>query len=189
MQKVYDDLSKIDEILRKGGVILCPTNTIWGLSCDAFNPSAVEKIFEIKERDRDKKLILLVSSIKQLKQCIKSIHPRIETLLEFCERPLTVIYPAAPDLPEYLSNDLDTIAIRVTRNQLLKDIIDKLGRPIVSTSANKQGVPFPGNYNDISPEIINDVDYTCLAGRNLKEVGRPSLMIRYNDEGELIFLR
>ncbi|NNF20549.1 MAG: threonylcarbamoyl-AMP synthase [Saprospiraceae bacterium] len=189
MQKTYDDLSQIDSILKKGGVMLCPTNTIWGLSCDAYNKSAVDRIFQIKERDPTKKLIILVNSIEQLKECVESIHPRIETLLEFCNRPLTVIYPASPNLPAYLSTEINTVGIRVTKNQLLIDIIENLGHPLVSTSANKQGVPFPKNFNEIAPAIIKDVDYTCYAQRNIKNAGRPSLIIRYNEEGELIFLR
>ena len=117
MQSSYlDNLDEVKDMLDHGKVILCPTDTIWGLSCDAFNKEAVQRIFSIKNRDFNKPLILLVDSIQHLKKYITSIHPRIETLIHYHRRPVSVIYDANNKLPDYLSNEKNTIAIRVVKN-------------------------------------------------------------------------
>lgn len=189
MPHLYDDLDKMNQFLEDGKVVLCPTDTIWGLSCDALNKSAVDKVFRIKERDPSKKLILLVSSIEQLKNYVHSIHPRIETLIHFCNRPLTIIYKGGKNLKDYLLSDDGTIAVRVIKEGYMNELITKFGKPVVSTSANIQGEPGPGKFSDISDTLKNRVDYISTFGRNGRSSGKPSVIIKYNREGELIFLR
>lgn len=187
MNLMLDDLHKVGQMIKEGAVILCPTDTIWGLSCDALNKDAVSKIYDIKERDRKKPLILIVNSIEMLKQYIVDIHPRIETLIEFYERPMSVIYKAK-NLPHYLINNDGTIAIRVTYDDMLIQLIEAANTPIVSTSANKQGTPSPRVFSEIDSTIVNAVDYVFNSRRN-EFNSKASLIIKFNNEGELLFLR
>jgi len=188
MTNYEDDLHAIVDIMSNGGVILCPTDTIWGISCNAFNKSAVENIYKIKKRDTSKPFILLIDSIQNLKKYIKHIHPRIETLIYYHLRPVSVVYEASSQLPSYLFNDDKTVAIRVTKDPMLKEIIKKLGHPIVSTSANISGDEIPQTHAEIHPSIINSVDYICKSRRGQKNT-QSSMLISFDKEGELIFLR
>ncbi len=189
MQREFDDLKAISRLLLKGQVILCPTDTIWGLSCNAMDDKAVQKIYTIKKRDKSKKLILLVNSVKELKRHVRAVHPRIETLIHFCTRPLTIIYDASPDLAKHLVSEKGTVAIRVTREPDLCELIQELNQPLVSTSANRQAKPFPRTFTDIDKNIINQVDYVFRSGRESNNNKRPSLIIKCNEEGELLFIR
>ncbi len=189
MTNPVDDLKEIGQLLAHGKIILCPTDTIWGLSCDAFNKSAVERIYKIKKRDRTKPLILLVSNIAMLKKYASDIHPRVENLIVLYEKPLTVIHKASDQLPDYLVTDSGTIAIRLTKDKTLQELIDKLGKPIVSTSANIQGAPAPELFDMISEEIKSEADYVFYTNRAKGKRNNASTIIRYSEEGELIFLR
>jgi L-threonylcarbamoyladenylate synthase len=188
MKNLLDDLNHISALLREGAVILCPTDTIWGLSCDAFNQESVEKIYKIKKRDLDKPLILLVDSIEMLKKYIRDIHPRVETLIVHYERPMSVIYMANHKLPSYLVNADGSIAIRVTYDPMLQELIGLLRRPIVSTSANLQSEGSPKTFADINPIIKQSVDYVFQTRRKEKN-SFASIIIKFNEEGELLFLR
>jgi len=189
MDNILNEEHKAIECLRKGGVILCPTDTIWGLSCDALDHDAVRKIYRIKDRPENKPLILLVHSVEQLKEYIVDVHPRIETLLHYHRRPVTVIYEANDSLPDYLSDDKGTVAIRVIKEPSLSNIISELDHPIISTSANISDTPSPISYNDISHEIINNVDYILYPGSTNNNKSKSSMLIGFDDEGELIFFR
>ncbi len=189
MTNYLDNVNRIKELLDHGLIMLCPTDTIWGLSCDAFNPEAVSKIYKIKQRDLDKSCILLVNSIAQSKKYITNFHPRIETLLSFHKKPLTVIHQASQNLPKHLTHEDGTIAIRITSHPLLKEVITMLGRPIISTSANIQGKASPKYYNEISDRIRKKVDYICYTGREESPNIPPSTIIKYSQDGELFFIR
>lgn len=189
MTNPVDDLKEIGQLLALGKIILCPTDTIWGLSCDAFNKSAVERIYTIKKRDRTKPLILLVSSISMLKKFARNIHPRVENLIDLYEKPLTVIHEASDKLPDYLITDTGTIAIRLTKDETLQALISNLGKPIVSTSANLQGAPSPDYFDMISEDIKSEVDYVFYTNRSNGKKTSASTIIRYSEEGELFFLR
>jgi len=189
MCNYLDDLNHVKTLINKGKIVLCPTDTIWGLSCDALNQEAVRRIYEIKNRDLDKPLILLVDSIAHLKKWVKDVHPRVETLIHYHLRPISVVYEASQKLPDFLCNADNTVAIRVTKNQMLKKLIAHLGKPIVSTSANLQGAPSPTNFVDISTEVINNVDYVFETHRDSANKSKSSRLIRWDQEGELIFLR
>src|SRR5690606_8289401 len=126
------EIADVVGALRRGEIILYPSDTIWGLGCDATNEKAVQKIFKIKRRAPDQPLIILVDSIEMLKEYAVRIHPRVETLLSLYHKPLTVIYPSAEKLPSSVSGGKDTIAVRVTHDPFCREIIRRLGRPIVS---------------------------------------------------------
>ena len=189
MINYLDDLYAVKDILLQNKVILSPTDTVWGLGCDAFSTLAIDKIRRIKQRDDDKPFILLLDSIEHLKKYVDSIHPRIETLLEFHERPLSVVYKASANLPEHLSTEEGTVAIRVTKEPILKDLIELLGRPLVSTSANVQAHVTPTDYDSVEEIVKEQVDYIFKSGRSNKENGLASMLIAFSEEGELIFLR
>ncbi len=191
MQLELLELENINKALSKGNTVLLPTDTIWGLSCDAHNKSAIERISEIKKRAPEKKYILLVSSIEMLKTYTKNIHPRVETLLSFHKKPTTCIYEASENVPKHLINTDGSIAIRLVTDSSLPILIEKFGRAIISTSANFNQQPFPTCFNDISQEFKETVDYIVSVSDAQKEskMTNPSVIIKYTNEGELVFLR
>lgn len=186
---MLDILDEALEVVEKGGVILYPTDTIWGLGCDPFDEQAVKKIFTLKNRDAEKAFILLVNSVDMLKTYLERLHPRIETLLAYHERPLSIIYDNPINLPESIIAKDGTIGIRVTKDPFCCHLIDKLGKPLVSTSANISGQPFPANFNAISSEIIEGVDYVVGIRQNEEKEIQPSVVASINKNGELEFLR
>ncbi|HEB62002.1 MAG TPA: threonylcarbamoyl-AMP synthase [Bacteroidetes bacterium] len=183
-----DNFKNIIDLLDQGKVILYPTDTIWGLGCDALNTGAIKKIYKIKQRELNKPFIVLVSSIEMLKEYIQDIHPRVETLLLYHKRPLTLIYPKGKNLPSILMKN-KKIAIRIIKEPVIAELIEKFGRPIVSTSANIAGADFPKSYNEINKEIIEAVDYTFKYKQNDPHPGSPSVIATYNKKGKLKFLR
>lgn len=174
-------------ILKKGGVILFKTDTVWGLGCDATDLNAIQRIYKIKRRPQDKPLIILVDDLNMIKQYVEEIHPRIETLLSFHKRPLTIIYQNAKNLPDILTSRNNTIAIRITQSEENKQLISALGRPIVATSANYSGKAFPKIYDEISTSLKEKVDFLLQPDKD--EEAEPSTMVKFTSKGELIFIR
>ena len=188
MVQLYD-LEPILNSLENGGTILYPTDTIWGIGCDATNAVAVEKVYALKRQERHHPFILLVSSIEMLKMYVDRVHPRIETLLLFHERPLTIIYPNAKNLaPNAIAADL-SVAIRIPHDPFCKELIENFGRPIVATSANIEDAPFPNHFGEISSAVIIGVDHVVKHRRMDKEMNQPSVIARLDEQGELEFLR
>lgn len=183
-----DDISNAIKALKKGGVIAYPTDTIWGLGCDIDNADAVEKIYTIKNRDRNKPIILLVSDIDMLVKYVK-IHPRVETLLLYHFKPLTLIHKADRRIPKHLQSTERTIAIRIVQDDFCQKLIRKFGKPITSTSANIANEDFPKRYTDICSSVLRQTDYVVKYRQSDKKKGQPSIVAKYDKEGELIFLR
>lgn len=175
--------------LKRGQILLYPTDTIWGIGCDATNLSSVERIYEIKKRDRNKPFVLLLSNIDQLNQYTIGLHPRIENLLLYYTKPITIIYQASELLHPEILNEDGTIAIRITRNEFCKGLIDGINKPLVSTSANFQGKPFPDSFEGIDEEIITEVDLIVDKSFETSLKASPSILVKISEEGELIFLR
>ena len=182
------ELDVIHTTLTNGGLILYPTDTIWGIGCDACNLESVEKVYKLKQRPRELPFILLVDSIPMLKKFV-NIHPRLETLLSFHEKPLSIIFTEVNGLPQEILSDAGTIAIRVTIDAFCKDIIAQLDRPIISTSANVTGEPFPKNFHEISAQIIRGMDYIVNYRQNDLDENLPSVLAEFNKKGELNFIR
>jgi L-threonylcarbamoyladenylate synthase len=182
-------LDDIVETLKSGGTILYPTDTVWGIGCDATDPEAIEKIYKIKQRPTNKGLIILVSNHEMLTHYVDYIHPRIETLLSFHTRPLTVIY----DNPIHIASNAlapdGSIAIRIVQDAFCRQIIQQFGKPIVSTSANLSGEKFPNSFSDINQIIIDQVDFTVKFKQERKESAEPSQIVRLNKQEELDFIR
>lgn len=187
---LFDDkLSDIIKTLESDGLLLHPTDTVWGLACSPLSSIAIDKIYDLKQRERSKPMLMLVDSLDMLKRYVPHIHPRIETLHHFHKKPLTVVYPNVQKLPQFALADNGSAAIRIIEDPYCKAIIQMLGSPLISTSANISDKPFPKSFYNISKDIINGVDFVAMHKRNLKLDGKPSVMISYNDEGEINFLR
>jgi len=160
-------LAEALKTLREGGVILYPTDTVWGLGCDATDPEAVARIYSIKQRDDSKSLVLLASDMDMIARYIKEIPYIAQDLVEVNDRPMTIIYPDAYSAPKgdryHLADNTvaedGSVGIRIPMSDYLKELVSKLGHPLVSTSANISGEPTPQNFNDIPDQIKSAVDY------------------------------
>lgn len=188
-----DSVQKVIEqaiqVLESGGVLLYPADTIWGIGCDAGLPSAIRKVYDIKGRDYDKPLIVLVADIPQLYQVVAGVHPRIDTLLHLHERPLTVIYPKVRDNYRHLAAKDGSIGVRVVKSGFCHDLLTAYGKPLTSTSANKSGDPSPVKFGSVSSYIIDRVDYALPAFTEKGITGSASVIARYDENGELDFIR
>ncbi len=183
------ELDQIVKTLHQGGTILYPTDTIWGLGCDGTNAMAIKKVFDLKNRPKSKPFILLVSGIDMLHKYVQKVHPRLETLLAYHQRPLTVIYENPQHLPSIAIGPDHTVAIRIVHDPFCNELITKFGKPIVATSANRNGEPFPKTFGEISFDIMQHVDYIANHRRDDTSAQDPSVIVRLSEKSELIFLR
>ena len=187
--KLEDDIKKAVEVLRKGGVILYPTDTVWGIGCDATNAEAVKKVYEIKHRDDSKAMICLVDSDVRLQRYVRNVPEVAWDLIEIADKPTTVILDGATGLAPNLIAEDGSIAMRVTREAFSKELCYRFQKPLVSTSANISGEPAAQNYCDISEEILNAVDYVCWTRRQEHEPHTPSSIIKLKPNGEVKIIR
>lgn len=187
---MYDqDLEEAIAILDKGGTILFPTDTIWGIGCDACNPEAIQKVQELKNRDTSKPFILLVDSIEMLKNYVRQLHPKLETLMVHHVRPLTVVYDKAKNLPQNAIAEDGSVAIRIPQDEYCCYLIRAFGKPILSTSANISRQPKPNNFSEVSKVVKKKVDYIANHRQNERSLNDPSVIVTLSSRGELIFLR
>ncbi|WP_373698204.1 L-threonylcarbamoyladenylate synthase [Porphyromonas loveana] len=182
------EAKKAAEIMRKGGIILYPTDTIWGIGCDATNEEAVQRIFRLKERADSKSMLVLTDSEAKLQGLMDEVPEMAWDLIELTNKPLTIIYPAAKGVAPSLIAEDGTLGIRVTREPFSTELCRLMRVPVVSTSANKSGQPAAQTYAQIAPEIIEGVDYVVECRRQEKE-GQPSAIIRLGTKGEVEVLR
>ena len=169
------------KVLKEGGVILYPTDTIWGLGCDATNPQAVEKIYKIKNRAESKSLIVLAADADMICRYVKEIPEMAITLLEINDKPMTIIYPGAMGLANNAVAEDGSIGIRVPEHQFCKALLKKFRKPIISTSANISGEPTPLGFQNISQSVKNQVDYIVNQEIGIIEDMKPSTIIRFTD--------
>lgn len=187
--KTEDDIKKAVEVMRNGGIILYPTDTIWGIGCDATNRDAVERIYKLKQRDDHKAMICLVDSDARLQRYVRNVPEVAWNLLELAEKPTTVILDNAVNLADNLIADDGSIAMRITKEPFSKELCYRFQKPIVSTSANISGEPAAQNYMDISEEILNGVDYVCWSRRQEHKPHNPSSIIKLSENGEVKIIR
>ena len=187
--KTEDDIKKAVEVMRNGGIILYPTDTIWGIGCDATNRDAVERIYNLKRRDDHKAMICLVDSDARLQRYVRNVPEVAWDLLELAEKPTTVILDNAVNLADNLIADDGSIAMRITKEPFSKELCYRFQKPIVSTSANISGEPAAQNYIDISEEILNGVDYVCWSRRQEHKPHNPSSIIKLSENGEVKIIR
>lgn len=176
-------------VLRNGGVLLYPTDTIWGLGCDATDQNAVQKIYRIKQRDDSKSLIILVADERDVLQYVASPDLAVFDFLEGQSRPTTVIFDHAVNLPENLVAADGSIAIRIVKDDFCRHLIKRLRRPIVSTSANISGQPSPRFFDEISNEVKSEVDYIVGWRQEDKTPALPSQIIRWKGGGTYDVIR
>ncbi len=188
-KEIAEDIQQAVQTMRSGGLILYPTDTIWGIGCDATNADAVRRIYELKQRDDSKALICLVDSPNRMQQYSRSIPDVAWDLIDYAQNPLTLIVDGALNLAPNLVAQDGSIAIRVTRERISHDLCYRFQKAVVSTSANLSGQPAPRNFMEISPEIIHGVDYVMKARQNDVTKGKPSQIVKISKDGQITFIR
>jgi L-threonylcarbamoyladenylate synthase len=184
-----NDIVRCLETLRQGGIILYPTDTIWGIGCDATNPGAVEKIFDLKQRPAAKSMIVLLADPRDINRYTSRPQPYIAEYLEKTTKPTTVIYEAALGLAENLVSEDGSIAMRIVKDDFCRNLIKRFRKPLVSTSANISGEGSPENFAGISDEIKQGVDYIVRYRQQDNQPFRASAIVRFNKSGEPTILR
>jgi len=186
---INEEIIKATKVLKAGGTILYPTDTIWGIGCDATNNKAVKKIYKLKKRTKDKNLIVLLDKYQRLTSYLKEIHLIAIELINSFDKPLTIIFPNAKKLAKDLIADNGSVAIRITKDEFCQKLIRSFDKPIVSTSANISGEPEPIVFSQISQEIINNVDYVVdIKDRQIKQF-RHSTIVKIEKDGEFSIIR
>lgn len=186
---LQDEVKKAVEVLRKGGVILYPTDTVWGIGCDATNVEAVKRVYEIKKRADSKALICLVDSESRLCRYVRNVADVTWDMIELSVKPLTIIFDNASGLAENLLAEDGSVGIRVTREEFSKELCYRFQKPIVSTSANISGEPTPLTFDEIDEEIKSAVDYVVRYNQRCKEKHLPSSIIKMGANGEFTIIR
>lgn len=189
MEYEKEDLEKALNTLRQGGVILYPTDTVWGLGCDATNEDAVKRIFEIKNRCDAKSMLCLADDMNRVYDYVENIPDMAYDIDEMAIRPVTIIYDKARNLSKNLISSDGSIGIRVTREQFSKELCRRLGKPVVSTSANISGEKAPSFFNEVSEQIKNAVDYVVEYRRDDYTPSSPSQIIKLKSNGEVKVIR
>ena len=184
-----EDIKKACRVMEEGGVILYPTDTIWGLGCDATNEEAVRRVYEIKHRADSKAMLVLVDSAVKVDYYVQDVPPVAWDLLEVADKPLTVIYSGARNLAPNLLAEDGSVSIRVTSEEFSKALCFRFRKAIVSTSANVSGQPSPRTFAEISEEIKQAVDYIVEARRTETAPARPSSIIKLGSGGEVKIIR
>lgn len=183
------ELRNCIDTLRRGGTILYPTDTIWGIGCDATNAKAVQKVYKIKKRMESQSLIVLLDRKESLYNYIESVPEIALDLVSSVTTPLTIIYPNARNFAKNIIAKDGTIAIRLVHDEFCYKLVRMFGKPIVSTSANISGQPAPLIYKSISEEIINQVDYVVNLGREEIRETKPSTIVKLKTNGEFEIIR
>ena len=188
MTSFTEDLERCLETLKNGGVILYPTDTIWGLGCDATNAEAVARIFHIKKRPDNKSLIVLVADERDVLQYVSAVDLSVFDYLESQSRPTTVIYPGAIGLAENLVSEDGSVGIRIVNDEFCRHLIKRFRKPLVSTSANISGNPAPANFREINNEIRKSADYIVQHRQNDNQAATPSSIIKW-ENGSVTVIR
>lgn len=188
-----EDIRQAVDVMRRGGVILYPTDTVWGIGCDATNAEAVKRVYEIKQRDDSKALICLVDSDARMQRYFRNVPDvawqLIDSLKETEAKPTTLILDGAINLAENLIAEDGSVGIRITNEPFSKELCYRFQKAIVSTSANISGEPAAQNYCDIDPRIIEAVDYVCWSRRQEHKPHTPSSIIKLKENGEVTIIR
>lgn len=184
-----EDINKAVECMRQGGIILYPTDTIWGIGCDAANDDAVKKIYALKQREESKSMLVLVDSEAMLERTVADIPEVAWELIEAAVNPLTIIYDHPHGVASNLLAPDGSLGVRITRERYSAELCRRLRRPIVSTSANVSGKKAPGVYDEISSEILEGVDYVAEYRRDENGTPSPSNIIKLSDGGLIKIIR
>ncbi|MBQ9884025.1 MAG: threonylcarbamoyl-AMP synthase [Bacteroidaceae bacterium] len=186
---MIEDMKRACEVLRAGGLILYPTDTVWGIGCDATNEEAVRKVYALKQREDSKAMLVLVDNAVKVDFYVKEVPPVAWDLLEVATNPLTIIYSGARNLAPSLLAEDGSVGIRVTEEEFSKQLCFRFRKAIVSTSANISGEPSPKNFAEISEAVKQGVDYIVGYRQNDKQKHKPSSIIKLGPTGELKIIR
>lgn len=185
---MIEEVTRALKFLKEKKIILYPTDTVWGIGCDATNSRAVSEIFKIKQRDESKSLVILVDSFEMLKTYIANIPAGLNELLKESQRPTSIIYQDPKGLASNVIAADNTVAIRMVQNDFCRELIRQFGKPIVSTSANISGRPTPKSFSEIEAPILEAVDYVVNLQRDAVNT-TPSRILKLNADGEIVVIR
>jgi len=185
---MQQEINNAIEVLKRGGIILYPTDTVWGIGCDATHPDAIKKVYELKRRADAKSLICLVHDFKMLNQFVEDIPEVAYDILKYAAKPTTIIYDDPIRIAENLIADDNSLAFRVVQDDFCKRLIKKFRFPIVATSANISGEKTPGSFKEISAEILEGVDYVVNLHKS-KKSAKPSAIIKLQNNGNVKVIR
>lgn len=183
-----ENIDQIVAILKQGGIILYPTDTVWGIGCDATNANAVKKVYKLKQREDSKALICLVNNYSMLEKHIDNVPNIAYDILDLADSPTTIIYDAPAGIAKNLVAEDNTLAIRIVKHKFCEKLIKYLGRPLVSTSANISGQPTPKSFEEISEAILKGVDYVVNLQSENKNA-KPSTIIKLSNNGGVKIIR
>lgn len=189
MNNFKSDINLCLETLNKGGLILYPTDTIWGIGCDATKSEAIKKIYELKNREEKKSLITLVSDENMIRNYVSNPPGILLKYISHAQKPTTIIFKDAINLPQRLISDDGSIAMRIPKDDFCIQLIKQLGKPLVSTSANISGEKFPQNFSEVSQVIKNGVDFIVQHRQHDNSENSPSSIIRLNEKGDIEIIR
>jgi L-threonylcarbamoyladenylate synthase len=184
-----DEVAKAFKVVQDGGIILYPTDTIWGIGCDAANTEAVQKIYQLKQRSETKSMIILLDTDNKLASYVQEVPELAYNLIEYAENPLTLVLPGARNISPALIAADGSVGIRVSNHPFCQGLIQRLRRPLVSTSANISGKPSPQYFSQIDLEIIDGVDYVVDVDQHSMEIKNPSTIMRLEPDGRFEFIR
>ncbi len=186
---MHNDITSALEVLRNGGLILYPTDTVWGIGCDATNEKAVGRIYRLKKRTDSKAMLVLLDAEFRLQQYVREVPEIAYELIEANDKPMTIIYPGAKNLAPNLVADDGSIGIRICRDEFCRKLMERFKKPIVSTSANISGAPAPGIFGEVQREITEGVDYVVHHRQDDTTKAMPSSIIRLDGRGRIEILR
>ena len=188
-KQLFIDLELATFVVRSGGTLVYPTDTVWGIGCDATNEEAVEQVLELKKTEDSKALIVLVDSLDMAKEYLKKFPQVALNILSDIKKPTTIIYPGANNIAKNVIAEDGSIGIRITTNSFCKELIKRIKKPIVSTSANISGEPTPKKFNEINIDITYNADYVVRWGQDEDMESEPSAIIKILDNGETLNIR
>ena len=184
-----EEIQQALSVLREGGIILYPTDTVWGIGCDASNPEAVKKVYDLKNRADSKALITLVASEVMLERTVINMPDIAWDLIDAAEKPLTIIYQEVKGIAHNAIAEDGSCAIRLPKDNFCQQLVQRLGKPLISTSANTSGNPTPQSFQDIEPSILSGVDYVVNLRQQEKSKNTPSSIILLKNNGEIKIIR
>ena len=188
MDEINQEINQALEVIQNGGIILYPTDTVWGIGCDATNAEAVQKIYELKKRNESKSMIVLMNGEKMIYNVFKDIPEVAWQILDLSEKSTTLILDKSRNVAQNIIAEDDTLAIRIVKEPFCYKLMERTKRPLVSTSANISGQPTPKSFKEISPEIIKGVDYVVNLHRE-KICDKPSTIIKLTLDSQVKIIR
>lgn len=188
-KEIAEDIRMAVDTLRKGGLILYPTDTIWGIGCDATNAAAVRRVYELKQREDSKALICLVDSADRLQRYFRNVPDVAWDLVEYADKPLTLILDNAVGVAENLVAEDGSLGVRVTKENISHELCFRFQKAVVSTSANISGEPSPANFTEVDPRILEGVDYVMKSRQNDLSKAKPSSIVKLKSDSSITIIR